>query len=86
VSGRETVTTPLGLGPLSLGVADARRIALLGVLVSLVEDGEDVYLGDDGVASSAIEWRALLSLWARSLARRSGDPPPYRGNSEVQYP
>jgi hypothetical protein len=39
VSGRETVTTPLGLGPLSLGVADARRIALLGVLVSLVVVG-----------------------------------------------
>ena len=39
VSGRETVTTSLGLGPLSLGVADARRIALLGILVSLVVVG-----------------------------------------------
>ena len=39
VSGRETVARPLGLGPLSLGVADARRIALLGILVSLVVVG-----------------------------------------------
>jgi signal peptidase I len=39
VGGRETVATPLGLGPLSLGVADARRIALLGILVSLLVVG-----------------------------------------------
>jgi len=36
VSGRETVATPLGLGPLSLGVADARSIAMLGILVSVL--------------------------------------------------
>jgi signal peptidase I len=35
-SGQEIVSTPLTLGPLSLPVADARAIAVLGVLVSLV--------------------------------------------------